>query len=349
VTLKEVAERAGVSTAAASTALTGRRGTTRVSPETAEMIQRVAIELGYEANALARGLATRQTGVLALAMPYGQAYWDGNPFNEAVLHGACEAAARLGYNLMLETRLNHGWQQWDAAAVMDTRAEGALIVAPAVDAPLLTAIAEAGYPAVAAVCDPHHCPISCVNGDDREGARAAVTYLIRLGHRRIGYLMGPEELASNRERLHGYRAALEEAGLEVPARFIVPTRPEDQGGFRAAVELLSRQPRPTALLACSDLVARGAMDAVRQMGLQVPEQLSVVGFDDAWFAASLDPPLTTVRYPAREIAATALECLARFTRQLRMSPRNVEPQSLTLPTQLVVRGSCAPPSSDRSP
>jgi DNA-binding LacI/PurR family transcriptional regulator len=176
-----------------------------------------------------------------------------------------------------------------------------------------------------------------------------VTYLIRLGHRRIGYLMGPEELAPNRERLHGYHAALVGAGLEASDLLIVRTTPEDRGGFRGAVELLARQPRPTALLACNDLAARGAIDAARQMGLDVPAQLSVVGFDDTEFAASLDPPLTTVRYPAREIAALALECLARISRERQSSQGTTAPESLTLPTQLVVRGTSAPPASDRSP
>src|SRR5439155_3853410 len=126
VTLKQVAERAGVSAAAASAALTGRRGTTRVSAETAEMIRRAAVELGYQPLGLARGLAARQTGLLALAMPYAAAFWDGNPFNQAILHGAAEAAARLGFDLMLKTRLNHGWQEWDAASVMDPHADGVL-------------------------------------------------------------------------------------------------------------------------------------------------------------------------------------------------------------------------------
>jgi DNA-binding LacI/PurR family transcriptional regulator len=320
VTLKQVAERAGVSTAAASAALTGRRGTTRVSAGTAEMIRKAAIELGYQPNALARGLATRQPGVLALAMPYAAAFWDGNPFNQAIIHGAAEAVARLGYNLMLKTRLNHAWQEWDAASLMDARADGVVIVAPAADQAILPAVAAAGYPAVAAVCDPEDCPITCVNGADAEGARAAVTHLIRLGHRRIGYLAGPQALGSSGTRLQGYRAALTEAGLDAPDRYVARVAPDEHGGFRGAVELLARQ-----------------------MGLNLPAQLSVVGFDDTDFAARLSPPLTTVRYPAREIGAQALECLARMTQT-----GDLTPQSLVVPTQPVVRDSCVPPPADAS-
>jgi len=343
VTLKQVAERAGVSAAAASAALSGRRGTTRVSAETAEMIRKAAMELGYQPNALARGLATRQTGVLALAMPYAAAFWDGNPFNQAIIHGTAEAAARTGFNLMLKTRLNHAWQEWDAASVMDARADGVVIVAPGTDQPLLKAVAAAGYPAVAAVCDPDDCPLSCVNAADLEGARAAVTFLVRLGHRRIGCLAGPPELGPSRPRLEGYRQALTVVGLETSDKFVTRTTPDERGGFRATVELLSRRPRPTALVAFNDLAARGAIDAARQMGLRVPEQLSVVGFDDADFAASLHPPLTTVRYPSREIGAQALECLARLVQNGGLSP-----QSLIVPTQLVVRDSCVPPATDAS-
>src|SRR5262245_9413002 len=115
VTLKQVAARAGVSAAAASAAITGRRGTTRVSAETAELIRRVAADLGYEPNISGRSAARQRTETLALALPYAAAFWDGNPFNQAVVHGATEAAARLGYHLLLTTRRNHRWQQWDAA------------------------------------------------------------------------------------------------------------------------------------------------------------------------------------------------------------------------------------------
>jgi LacI family transcriptional regulator len=274
-------------------------------------------------------------------MPYAAAFWDGNPFNQAIIHGASEAAARLHYNLMLKTRLNHAWQEWEAASLMDARADGVIIVAPAVDQPILTAVAAAGYPAVAVVCDPENCPVTCVNGADAEGARAAVTYRIRLGHRRIGYLIGPVTLSSSETRLQGYRAALSEAGLDASDRYVTRVAADDNGGFRGAVELLARHPRPTALLAFNDLAARGAIDAARQMGLNVPTQLSVVGFDDTDFAIRLSPPLTTVRYPAREIGAQALECLARMTQT-----GDLTPQSLVVPTQLVVRDSCVPPSAD---
>jgi LacI family transcriptional regulator len=328
-------------------ALTGRQSTTRVSAETAEMIRKVAGELGYQPNPLAQGLVTRQTGVLALALPYAAAFWDGNPFNQAVIRGAAEAAAQQGYNLILETHRNHAWQEWDAAAVMDPRAEGALVVAPAVGSPLLSAIAEADYPAVAAVCDPHDCPLPSVNAADADGACNAVNTLLHLGHRRIGYLMGPEEIAPNRERREGFRRALEGAGIDPRESPIVRTTPEDQGGFRAAVGVLARPSRPTALLACNDLVARGAIEAARQMGLEVPAQLSVIGFDDADFAATMDPPLTTVRYPAGEIAARALELLIHTIRGGRPAPREAAPPlRLLLPTHLVERASCAPPAPD---
>jgi LacI family transcriptional regulator len=199
-----------------------------------------------------------------------------------------------------------------------------------------------------------------VNAADAAGARAAVTFLIRLGHRRIGHLMGPEELGPSHARCDGYRAAMSAAGLEAPERLVARAAPDERGGFHAAVELLTREPRPTALFAFNDLAARGAIDAARRMGLDVPAKLSVVGFDDTDLAARLDPPLTTVRYPAREIAAAALECLARLVQDAAGPPFRSGPlasrtrkaprtdAALTLPTQLVVRQSCAPPATDVS-
>jgi LacI family transcriptional regulator len=343
VTLKQVADRARVSPAAASAALSGRRGTTRVSAETAEVVRRAATELGYEPLTLGRGLAARQSRILALAMPYAAAFWDGNPFNQAIIYGASEAAARRGYNLMLRTQLNHGWQEWDAASLMDAHADGVVVVALATDSPVLRALAAAAYPAVAAVCDPVDCPVSSVNATDFEGARAAVTYLLRLGHRRIAYLMGSEVVATSCTRRDGYQQALQDAGLTVNPHLIAHASSEQAGGFRAAVRVLSQQPRPTALLAFNDLMARGAIEAAHQMGIPVPDQLSVVGFDDAEFAATMQSPLTTVRYPAREIGAQALEALVHI-----LQTGDPSPQSLTVPTQLVVRESCAPPASETS-
>ena len=255
VTLKEVAARAGVSSAAASAALSGRQGTTRVSAETAEMIRKIADELGYHPNPLARGLVTRRTGVVSLALPYAAAFHDGNPFNQAVIWGAAEAAAAQSYDLMLQTRSNHQWQEWDAAAVMDPRAEGVLIVAPSVGSPLLSAVAEADFPAVAAVCRAEECPLPCVNAADAEGAYNAASYLIHLGHRRIGYLMGPEEIATNRQRWEGYRGAVLSAELGPVEDLVVSTTAEERGGFRAAVRLLARSPRPTALIACNESIS----------------------------------------------------------------------------------------------
>jgi DNA-binding LacI/PurR family transcriptional regulator len=360
VTLKQVAARAGVSAAAASAAITGRRGTTRVSTETADMIRRVAAELGYEPNILGRAAARQRTETLALALPYAAAFWDCNPFNQAIVHGATEAAARLGCHLLLTTRRNHGWQQWDAATLMAAPADGVLVVAPAVGSPLLSTLAEAGFPAVAAVCDPIDCPLPSVNADDAEGARAAVTYLIRLGHRRIGWLSGANDLGTTYSRRDGYLAALSAAGLDAPPSLIAHGSADEPGGFRAAVELLARSPRPTALFAFNDLMARGAIDAAWQRGLAVPEQLSIVGFDDADFAASLNPPLTTVRYSMRAIAARGLEALVQVVQDSfyplrtsqgaasRRTAQTVAP-SYTLPTQLVVRLSCAPPAPDSAP
>jgi LacI family transcriptional regulator len=318
------------------------------------MIRKVAIELGYERHLPGRVQAERPTGILALALPYAAGFWDGNPFNEAFIHGASETAARLGYNLMLQTRFNHTWQAWDAATVMDPLVEGVVIGAPATGSPLLASLAEAGFPAVAAVCDPVQCPLPCVNADDFGGARAAVTLLLRLGHRRIGYLCGTSELGNAHVRILGYKAALESAGLATGDELIARTTPEERGGYKAAVTLLSRSPRPTALLAYNDLMARGAIDAARQMGLEVPRQLSVIGFDDADFASQLDPPLTTVRYPAREIAARAMEILVNLIQmdayRCAGHPEGsaLVPPSIALPTQLVVRQSCAPPSADSS-
>jgi LacI family transcriptional regulator len=177
-----------------------------------------------------------------------------------------------------------------------------------------------------------------VNASNRRGTREAIRYLVGIGHRRIGFITGRDNVGATRERLAGYREQMAEAGLEVRRRDVVQGDFLEARGHAAGLELLEGPDRPTAIFASSDMAAFGAMRAADDLGVQVPGDLSVVGFDDIPEASRVVPALTTVRQPLREMGRAAVTQLLARLRDPSEPPRRV-----VLETELVVRGSTAPP------
>jgi DNA-binding LacI/PurR family transcriptional regulator len=182
-----------------------------------------------------------------------------------------------------------------------------------------------------------------VGATNWSGGRAATRHLIGLGHRDIALIGGPDHVLSCRARQDGYRAAMDAARIPVNPGFVVHAGLDPEGGHAAARELLGRPQRPTAIFAGSDLLALGVYQAARQAGLRIPDDLSVVGFDDLAAIAWLDPPLTTVRQPLTEMAAAATELALTLGRREHLAQVGIE-----LATPLVVRGSAARPAPDHA-
>jgi DNA-binding LacI/PurR family transcriptional regulator len=179
-----------------------------------------------------------------------------------------------------------------------------------------------------------------VDVDNWAGARLAVEHLVQLGHRRIAYLMGNEDLASFEARRQGFRAALCEAGLELAPEFMAVSHFDGSLAFEQTSRLLRHPQRPTAIFAGNDTIAMRVIEAARCSGVQVPSELSVVGFDDAPAALLVTPNLTTVRQPLREIGERATELLIRYIREAEIPV----PGAVLLAPELVVRGSTGPVS-----
>jgi LacI family transcriptional regulator len=252
------------------------------------------------------------------------------------LEGIVDAAAELGASVVIsKATLAPHW-----ARDLVSAGRRALIAVTSVHtAAHLNELARSGLPLV--VLDPLHLPDSRVNSvgaTNFAGGLAATRHLLSLGHRRIAYLGGPALAVCNQARMHGYRAAMEAEGAPVPDAYVRPGEFTYETGLLGAGALLDLPQPPTAIFAGNDEIAVGAVEAARARGLRVPEDLSVVGFDDTSLAQMASPPLTTVRQPLREMGGAALRTALRLANGEKIESHHVE-----LATALVVRASTGAP------
>ena len=351
--IADVAREAGVSKTAVSFAFNSPE---RLSAETAVRIREVAGVLGYRPNPVARMLTQRQTMTLGVLTPQALAVIFSNPFFALFSEGVAHAAEDLGYELHFISPL-HGSL---ALAVGRSTVDGVVAIGLSADHPEVEQIRGAGLPMVLVDSDdlPEH---SSVVVDDEAGARTAAEHVLGLGHRDVAVLAveGPEQSREDAEtpapretnhadgvtarRLRGYRTAFEAAGAALPAERVIAGRASIEGGASAFHRAWALGLRPTAVLAMSDAMAIGAMTAARELGLRIPDDLSVVGFDDIDLAAHVDPPLTTVHQPIRQKGADAVRLLLAEVEQREAN----RPEHLRLETRLIVRGSTGPAPRER--
>jgi LacI family transcriptional regulator len=266
-----------------------------------------------------------------------------NPFFAALAKGVDAAVFAAGYSLLL---CHSGYlpaREQAYAEVMASKAvDGVVYIQGSRDAAALHQLLRRGIPTVAADREISEAPIDRVVVDNFGGSREAARHLIALGHRRIACIARQVPLSNAAERIRGYRAALQDADIPLDPALLIPGGPGYDEGERAMGELLRLRPRPTAVLAYPDVVAIGALRAVREAGLSVPHDVSVVGFDDIPVAGFLQPALTTVAVRVQELGQRAAEMLLG---RIRGGPGSTA-QRVVLPTTLMVRESTAPPPGE---
>ncbi|MFD1540539.1 LacI family DNA-binding transcriptional regulator [Nonomuraea guangzhouensis] len=325
-TLATVAASAGVSVATVSKVLNGRSD---VAPATRSLVQSLLLEQGYVPPSSRRDLA-QATATVELGVDDLCAY------STEVIKGAVEAGAELGVAVVVTytkdlAGVGGSWARDLVAA--GRRAMITLMSAPT--SAQLVALSKARLPVV--VIDPLNLPdtgVTSVGATNFAGGLSATQHLLDLGHRRIAYLGGPATSTTNQARMHGYRAAMEAAGVPVPAEYVRTPGFCYPHGIEEGAILLDLHPAPTAIFAAGDESAMGAIQAARARGLRIPEDLSVVGFDDTEIATMTSPQLTTVRQPLREMGAVALRTALRLA-----AGEKIESNHIELATKLVVRGS----------
>jgi LacI family transcriptional regulator, repressor for deo operon, udp, cdd, tsx, nupC, and nupG len=329
----EVARRAGVSTATVSRVMSGQKNV--VSAATRRRVMRAVEQLGYTPNSAAKNLRTLKTRKLLVTVPD-----IANPFFALILQGIEDAAQREDYAVLLgDTQHDPVREDRYAQMLRRKEADGLIFLGHRLP-PEAEQIVAAASPACAPIVN--GCEFSpqlgvpSVHIDNGKAAQEALDYLYTLGHRRIGVVTGPLVSPLSRDRLRGAMACAKVAGftdrlMTVNGDFSIGS------GVAAAERLLQTRTPPTAIFCFNDEMAMGVIETARRHGVRIPEQLSVVGFDDIRFARHTDPPLTTVAQPMREIGEGCVRLLLEILRG-----QAIEPVSITLPHELTIRGSTGP-------
>jgi LacI family transcriptional regulator len=332
VTIVDVADEAGVSYATVSRVINNKD---HVSLEKRERVLRAMAQLGYVANVQARSLAGGESRVVGLLVDYlSSSYMD------EIIRGIDGALDAENYDLMLYTTHRRKTKESVYVTKLTRRlADGLLLILPRNAAAYLDTLRQRRFPHVLIdyLSDGQNVP--SVSTTNFRGAYDAMVYLLSLGHRRIGFISGTMEFGCARERLDGYKAALQDHGIPSDPQLVCEGDFMQPQGYQCAQMLLSLPEAPTALFASNDMMAFGVMEAARERGLRLPDDLSIIGFDDIPQAEHVHPPLTTVRQPLEEMGQRAALLLLHY-----IAHPDAEIERVELPTQLVVRESCQAPS-----
>jgi LacI family transcriptional regulator len=335
--LVDIAEAAGVSLATASRALAGREG---VSPGLAERVREAATSLGYVPNAHARALAGAAQPIVGLIV-----HDVADPYFAEIAKGVLRVADE--HQLMVLINQSERQPETELTRIRSLRAHrvGSIVLAGSgyVDsdqeadaaAELLAFRAAGGR---VSLVGRHHMAVDAVLPDNEAGGRTAARHLLELGHRRIAVIGGPSTLSTVADRLSGVLEEVQAAGVDSTEVVVEHAEFSREGGVTATERVLERAPDVTAILALTDLMAMGALSVLRRAGRSVPDEISVMGFDDVTVAADLAPALTTIRLPMAEMGAIALE--------LTLRPPATRPRRKRTGHELVVRDSTAPPAAD---
>lgn len=330
-TIRDVARQAGVSVATVSRVL---NDSGPVSRSARERVEEAAAALQYTPHGAARSLSTRRTTNLGVILPdlYGE-------FFSQVIRGMDTATRQAGYHLLLSGSHADEAEVSAALRAMRARVDGLILMSPEIPSEEICRVVPPGSPAVlvnSAVADDR---FDTLNVDNRGGARAMVRHLAELGHGRIALIGGNESNHDARERRAGYREALREAGVEWREEWEVPSDFTKSGGYAAAQRLAALEYRPTAVFAANDSMAVGAMSAFQELGLRVPEDVAIGGFDDVPIARYVTPPLTSVRV---DLAGLGARAVALLLAALKRDGSEASQHELA-ETTLVIRRSCGAP------
>jgi len=331
-TSADVAAEAGVSRTTVSFVLNERAGV-KIPDETRQRVLAAAARLDYHPNSVARQLAGGASRAVGLVLRQTPEQVANDGVLAETLRGLANAARAANHRVLVET-LAPGEGRY-ADLLRSGRTDGLIVSGPRYDDEELAELVRDGFPVVIQGSVPG-LDVPSVDVDNEAGARLAVEHLLALGHRRIACIThAPLAYTAASERLTGYREALAAAGLADEPELIAEGAFDAQSGRRAVAEILART-KPEAIFVTSDVVAIGAIAGLRDAGLSVPGDVSVVSFDDIPLAAYLDPPLTTIRLPAYDLGLTAGRAILE-----RIAGRPVAARTL-LPTELIVRASTAP-------
>jgi LacI family transcriptional regulator, repressor for deo operon, udp, cdd, tsx, nupC, and nupG len=327
VRIADVARMANVSTATVSRVISNA-GT--VKKETAEKVLEAIKKLNYQPNMLARQLRRSETKTILVVVPDIT-----NTFFSAVLRGIESVAIENGYQVLLGDARNNVETETSYLTILgQKKADGLILLTARTDQKILEELSQ-DYPVVLACEYYEGTQLPTVSIDNVSSARKATEYLISLKHKRIGHISGPLNVVVGRDRCKGFHQAMAKHGLSLDPSLVQEGEFSFESGFNLMMKFLSLEEPPTAIFAGNDEMAMGAVKAAKSKGVRVPEDLSVVGFDDIKFASIFEPALTTIAQPTFDMGQKAMHLLLRL-----INNEELEKDQFILPDKLIVRDSC---------
>lgn len=335
LTIRDIATKCGVSVATVSRVM---NGSSLVKPETKKKVLKIIKDNNYQPNLLARAFSKSKSDTIGIIVsPETNIFID---YYAEMLRGVESACRVYNYDLLLRMSAPSSRDAYHQYYEMK-KCDGLIVIAPTLNDPGIKNLEKKDIPMV--LINAVSPSISYVDVDNVNGAFKGVEHLIKLGHRRIGIINGVMEGINSQDRFKGYQLALTKHNIPVEEKYITYGDYRQESGIACMKQLLSAGPRPTAVFSSNDLMAIGALKAAKEAGLDVPKDISVVGFDDLVLAAISDPPLTSVHQPIFDIGKEAVRILVNQMEHNRKIVQNV-----VLDTELVVRDSTAEASAERS-
>lgn len=329
LTLEDIARMSGVSRSTVSRVI---NGDPNVHDKTRERVNQIIDRISFQPNLAARGLAVGRTGVLGMVIPMGVSSIFSDPYFPILIQGVTTTCNAADYSVMLWMGEPEYERKTISKILYNGLVDGVIVSSMLVDDPLIDRLAESKRPFITIGRHPTNEKINYVDVDNRIGSFQAVSHLMRSGRRRIGVINGPANTIGGQDRYQGYQDALHDRGIPLNPEWITEGDYSEMSGYHAMRHLL--QTRIDAVFAASDAMALGAMRAIKEAELMIPDDIAVVGFDDIPLAAISNPPLTTVRQPILRSGSLAAEMLIDIVE--RPDP---QPRRMILPTELVIRAS----------
>lgn len=336
-TIKDIAREAKVSVSTVSYALND--GPRSVPIEVKERILEVASKLHYRPNRLARSLITRKSHVIGIVPPRVELDMIVGPYFVSMLNGIVNTYELLQQDVLILTQIKSPESKEAIYPLLDGRCDGAIFLAPPMESEGIAYLKEIGFPHV--VLNGHNVTSTNFHIDNRTGMRLAVKHLAELGHKKIGMLTGPDNHVDGRERNESFLESMQAVGLEIKPEYLVEAGFHPERGLLGGRQLLGLKDRPTAICCSNDEVAIGLYRACRELGVKIPDELSVIGFDNVPMSTLVEPNLTTIQQPFDEMSRHAAKALIALIDGCQAT------ESKHFETSLVVRNSTARPMEDK--
>lgn len=334
VTIKDVARLAGVDPSTVSRVIADNP---RISARTKEKVLKVMEELEFHPNAIARSLASRSTTTIGVIMPHSTDQVFVNPFFTEVMRGVGASTLKRGYNVLFSTG-SSSEEEYKATSrlVNEKRVDGLILLTSRIGDKTVDSLVKHKFPFVVVGKPSKNADVSWVDNDNLEACYNATEYLIKLGHRRIGFIGGEFSYVFMGERFKGYKKALDAYGIKFDRELLSMGDFVEAGGYNAAERLMEQENKPTAIVAADDLMAFGAVRAVKARGFAVPEEVSVIGFNDTPLASYTDPPLSSMQIFVYDLGYNASETLIS-----QLQEKGGHKKHIIIPTRLIIRKSTA--------